>query len=262
MKLQILSDLHLETEDYTPQPAPGADLLVLAGDIDTTWASLSLFANWPVPVVFVPGNHEFDGRDIDEALLALRDQCRQLGIRLLEKEQWITTAPDGRKIRFLGTTRWCDFDLFGDDKRAKAMRASNYFVKVMRATRQGQVFDPIAVREEALRCKNWLSQTLATPRLSADQSPRWDDTVVITHYGPSLRSADPRYGNQPGTASFCNDDEALMPGVKLWIHGHLHCRHDYVISHDAGQTHVVSNARGHGYKREAEHYDGLRCISI
>ena len=72
MKIQVLSDLHLETEELTPQVAPQADLLVLAGDVDSTWAGLSLFENWPVPVLFVPGNHEFDGRDIDQALQGLR----------------------------------------------------------------------------------------------------------------------------------------------------------------------------------------------
>lgn len=263
MRIQVLSDLHLETEDFSPQPAPGANLLVLAGDIDTTWSSLSLFANWPVPVVFVPGNHEFDGRDVDEALLGLRDQCRHLGIRLLEKDCWIATAPDGRRIRFVGTTRWSDFDLFGDSQRARAMRAASYYVKVMRATRQGQIFDPEAVRHEALRCRDWLAHAIKqTPSADAHSESRWDTTVVITHYGPSLQSADPRYGKQPGTASFCNADEDLMPGVALWIHGHLHCRHDYVVHHAQGQTHVVSNARGHGYKGEAEHYDGLRCISV
>ena len=71
-------------EDLSPQPAPWGEFIGTGGDIDTTWSSLSLFANWPVPVVFVPGNHEFDGRDVDEALLGLRDQCRHLGIRLLE----------------------------------------------------------------------------------------------------------------------------------------------------------------------------------
>ena len=34
MKLQLLSDLHLESHPrFVPEPAPGADLLVLAGDI-------------------------------------------------------------------------------------------------------------------------------------------------------------------------------------------------------------------------------------
>ena len=34
MKLQVLSDLHLETDPhFRAVPAPGADVLVLAGDI-------------------------------------------------------------------------------------------------------------------------------------------------------------------------------------------------------------------------------------
>jgi len=64
MQLQILSDLHLETESYAPQPATGAELLVLAGDIDSTWEGMALFRDWPVPVIFVAGNHEFDGREM------------------------------------------------------------------------------------------------------------------------------------------------------------------------------------------------------
>jgi calcineurin-like phosphoesterase family protein len=90
--------------------------------------------------------------------------------------------------------------------------------------------------------------------------PAWDTTVVITHYAPSPRSADPRYGQQPGTASFCNNDEDLMPGVPLWIHGHLHCRHDYTVAHAQGQTRVVSNARGHSKRGEADHYNDLYWI--
>lgn len=259
MTLQLLSDLHLETEDFTPLPAAGADLLVLAGDVDSSWQGLSRFANWPVPVIFVPGNHEFDGRDIDDALAGLRERACELGFTLLERETTFVTAPDGRVIRFLGTTRWSDFDLFGEAQCSKAMRAASYFVKVMRATRGGEPFGPEAVRVEALRCRQWLADTLA---LVPSASQTWDATVVITHFGPSLLSADPRYGRQPGTASFCNADDDLMPGVDLWIHGHLHCRHDYLVRHDHGVTRVVSNARGHGHKRESDGYDGRCCVRV
>ena len=259
MTIQVLSDLHLETEDFTPTPAPGADLLVLGGDVDSSWQGLSRFANWPVPVLFVPGNHEFDRRDIDDALVGLRERARQLGLTLLERDTAFVTAPDGRVIRFLGTTRWSDFDLFGEAQRPRAMRAASYFVKVMRATRGGEPFGPEAVREESLRCRQWLADTLAMVP-TAEQA--WDATVVITHFGPSLLSADPRYGRQPGTASFCNADDDLMPGVDLWIHGHLHCRHDYLVRHDRGVTRVVSNARGHGHKNESDGYDGRCCVRV
>ena len=79
MKLQLLSDLHLETEAFEPEPAPEAEMLVLAGDIDSTWAGYERFAGWPVPVLVIAGNHEFDDREIGDAWPALRAHCAHLG---------------------------------------------------------------------------------------------------------------------------------------------------------------------------------------
>ena len=256
MRIQLLSDLHLETEVYTPTPAPDAELLILAGDIDSSWAGLELFRGWPVPVLFVAGNHEFDEREITQAWPALRDRCTWLGIRLLECESLVLPDCDGRRIRFVATTRWCDFDLFGAAQRERAMRAATYFMKIMRATRHGAVLDAAAVREEALVCGAWLQSELARPKGA------WDATVVITHFAPSLRSADPRYGAQPGSASFCNADDALIPFADLWIHGHLHCAHDYRVTHAGGSTRVVCNSRGHARKGEADGFEPLRVLEV
>ena len=265
MRLQLLSDLHLETEVFDPQPAPGAELLVLAGDIDSTWRELSRFAHWPTPVIFVAGNHEFDQRELDDAIPALRARCEALGITWLEKQSCIRTDAQGRRVRFVATTRWSDFDLFGVPQQARALRAATYFVDVMRSTQHGAPFDAAAVRVEALACRDWLAAELA--RVPDSTAPAWDATVVITHYAPSVRSADPRYGKQPGTASFCNADDALLPLADLWIHGHLHCRHDYRVAHqnargDPGETRVICNARGHSRKGEADHYNGLLTVEV
>jgi hypothetical protein len=258
MRLQVLSDLHLETEGYSPVPAPQAELLVLAGDIDSTWRGLERFRGWPVPVLYVAGNHEFDAREWRQAWPALRERCASLGLQLLECESQVRTGADGRRIRFVATTRWCDFDAFGPDQRARCQRAGGYFVRVMRATLDGAPFDAAAVREQGLRCRAWLAQEL--PRRAADAPPdqRWDATVAVTHFAPSLASADPRYGQVPATASFCNADDDLLPHADLWIHGHLHCCHDYTVAHAQGRTRVLSNARGHGVKGEgAAHQPGL-----
>ena len=256
MRLQILSDLHLETESYAPEFAEGSELLVLAGDIDATWAGLERFRNWPVPVLFVAGNHEFDGRELTAAWPALRARCDTLGFQFLERDHCIRTDAQGRRIRFVATVRWSDFDLFGAAGRERALRAGGYFMKVMRASRHGAPFDAVAVRDEALACRAWLAAELARP------DDGWDRTVVITHFGPSLRSADPRYGGQPGTASFCNADDDLLPAADLWIHGHLHCRHDYTLAHAGGHTRVVCNARGHARKGEADGYDGRFSVEL
>ncbi len=62
MKIRILSDLHLEFQDWVP-PKSDVDIVVLAGDIHVgdhgiDWAPRSFP---PTPVIYVPGNHEFYG---------------------------------------------------------------------------------------------------------------------------------------------------------------------------------------------------------
>jgi len=255
MKLQLLSDLHLESEAFEPEPHPDAELLVLAGDIDSTWAGYARFADWPVPVLAVAGNHEFDGRELNEAWPALRAHCAAFGIRLLERESLVIAARDGRRVRFAGTVRWCDFDAFGPTRHPQAMRAGSYFQRVMNSTLGGAPFDAAAVRREALACRAWLAEEL--PKTGA-----WDTTVAITHFAPSLASADPRYRLANSTASFCNADDDLLPHASLWLHGHLHCRHDYTATHaDGRRTRIVSQARGLADKREPDGYDAARLIA-
>lgn len=262
MKLQLLSDLHLETEDFDPEPAPGAEVLVLAGDIDAGWTGYERFAGWPVPVIVVAGNHEFDGRELHEAWPRLREHLQRLGFTLLQRETAIVTAADGRRVRFVGATRWSDFDLFGAAQRERAMRAAAYFMTLMAATRGGAPFDAAAVRDEGLACRAWLDQAL-TRRPGAADGACWDRTVVVTHFAPSLKSADPRYGAQPGTASFCNADDDLVPRADLWLHGHLHCRHDWRVPRPGRRpARVVCNARGLVAKGEAEGHEPLFTVEV
>jgi hypothetical protein len=259
MLLQLLSDLHLETETFDPEPASGAEFLVLAGDIDSSWQGLRRFRDWPVPVLFVPGNHEYDRRDFAQARAGLRALSDELGFTLLDDSACLRSDAQGRCVRFLGSTRWSDFDVFGADQRDRAMRAGSYFQRGMAATVDGAPFDAAAVRRQALQCRAWLAQELALGECSAE----WDATVVITHFAPSLRSADPRFGEQPGTASFCNDDEALLPLARLWLHGHLHWQQDYLFAHPSGSNvRVVCNARGHGCKNEPARFDPHCLIEV
>ena len=251
MRLQLLSDLHLETEVFDPHPIAGAELLVLAGDIDAGWQQLERFAHWPVPVLMVAGNHEFDGHDLRQAWPALRARCDTLGIRLLECERWIHTSATGHRLRFVGTVRWSDFDGLGIAQRERAMRAAGYFLRLMNSTCDGAPLDAVRMRDEALACRRWLEHELRQPALG-----RWDSTVVVTHFAPSARSADPRFGRQPGTASFCNADDDLLPYADLWLHGHLHCRHDYTVDRPGrAPTRVVCLSRGLQDKGETQDFD-------
>lgn len=271
VKIQLLSDLHLEVHPhYRPQPAPGADLLVLAGDIGS-YQSGSLLAGddfglerfsprlgWPVPVVYVPGNHEYDNLDFDEAHQRLRAACERLGLTWLERE--VLTL--GR-VRLVGTTLWADFDALATDEaraaagpaallkaREKAYRAANFYLQKTGATRGGQPWLAEGWREQALVCQQWLREALATP---------FDGTtVVVTHFAPSLRSADPRYGLTPGTAGFCNSLDDLLPRAQLWLHGHLHCQQDY----RAQGCRVVANTLGYATKGEQEGFRDQLVLEV
>ena len=243
MRIQLLSDLHLETETFAPRPAPGADLLVLAGDIDAQHTKIDLFRDWPVPVIYIVGNHEHDRKDFDQTIDALRERCHRLGFTMLHREQ-TRLVHEGRKIRVLGTTLWNDFELFGPEGIERSMRAARYFAEqVQCATRHGRPMGVAELREEGVLCRDWLRDQLTNPAHRSDQD---DATLVITHFAPSLRSNDARYPVNASTASFCNAYDDLIPHCTLWMHGHLHCRHDYRV----GQARVVCNSRGLASKGE------------
>lgn len=258
MNIQLLSDLHLEENlGFMPQPAPGADVLVLAGDIGSYQQGSALtavgdedfglgrFADWPMPVIVVPGNHEYDTLDFDATHARLRATCERLGLRWLERETLVLHG-----VRFVGTTLWADFDALvprgptttlGEqlDARHKAFRAADHYLRIAGTTRHGQPFLAQEIREHALLCQDWLRAALAQPF----DGP----TVVVTHFAPSLRSHDPRYGLQPGTAGFCNALDDLLPLADLWLHGPLHCANDW---RDASGCRVVANPLGYADKGE------------
>lgn len=259
MNIQLLSDLHLEVHPhFQPTPAPTAELLVLAGDIgsyqegsllsdaDFGLKRFSPLHGWPTPVLFVPGNHEYDGLDFDATHARLRETCERLGIVWLER---VVTQIAG--VRFIGTTLWTDFDALGpaaDDPgatlaqqllaREKAFRAANYYLRKNSSLRNGAPMLAQQLREEGIDCQQWLQEALLVPH----DGP----TVVVTHFAPSLRSADPRYGLTPGTAGFCNALDDLLLRADLWMHGHLHAPSDYV--HNGCR--VVANPLGYVRKDE------------
>lgn len=317
MRIQVLSDLHLEAApEFKAIAAPHSDVLVLAGDIgsyqsksqllDGPWADadfglgqFSPFRGWPTPVLYVPGNHEYDGFDFDEAHARLRATCDRLGIIFLERSQWLAPWKDvhGCPVRFVGTTLWSDFDALAPEPkldtppsasvdltpqalaqqlnahkqaheqaheqahkqahvkarekaREKAFRAANYYLQKSATTRNGQPFLAASIREHAIQCQRWLTDTL--------NQPFEGSTVVVTHFAPSLHSADPRYGRTPSTAGFCNALDHLLPHAKLWIHGHLHAPSDYRHNN----CRVVANPLGYSRKKEQVHFSAQQMYEL
>jgi hypothetical protein len=151
-------------------------------------------------------------------------------------------------VRFVGTTLWSDFGALGAPE--KAYRAANFYLKKTQTTREAEPWLAQGVHAQALVCQRWLQNALATPFEG--------DTVVVTHFAPSLKSADPRYGLSPGTAGFCNTLDDWLPQAKLWLHGHLHAPSDYVSE----GCRVVANPLGYARKNEQVTYRPNLLIEV
>ena len=239
MRIQLASDLHLEflaqqfPGECTLAPAPGADVLVLAGDIGNGRLAIALFANWPVPVVYVAGNHEFYGRDWMSTRHALREAAQGTAVRFLDNSAVVLSG-----VRFLGSTLWTDYRYPCPLSQRESMDLASISLNDHRRIyADGNLFTPDMALAEHQQTRAWLQAQLALPYSGK--------TVVVTHHGPSLLSVHPRYAGDPLNAAFVSDLGDLMRGVPLWLHGHVHDSFDYALN----GCRVVVNPRGYPRNR-------------
>lgn len=243
MKIQLASDLHLEflQRDSPGErligPVPGADVLVLAGDIADGAHGFKLFADWPTskatPIIYVAGNHEFYGHAIEPMREKMREGAALNSIHFLENESVVIEG-----VRFLGTTLWTDYRLRSDCTRSQLMEIAQRSLndhQLIRTGRNRFTAQDALDRHEAARA--WLKSELDKPFAGK--------TVVVSHHGPHPLSVHPRYVGDHLSAAFVSDLSALMPGVDLWLHGHVHDGFDYQV----GRCRVVANPAGYVLNR-------------
>jgi predicted phosphodiesterase len=233
MRIRVLSDLHLEFCDWTP-PAADADVIVLAGDIHVGVQGLEWAREqFPTtPVIYVAGNHEFYGGQMNEVLAALRKVAARLGIYLLDGDELVLGD-----TRFLGATLWSDFALYGTGSALlQAMNDAERGMNDFRLIRHsdGECFRPEHARAINLAQVEWLAgkckETFDGP------------TVVITHYLPHAHSIHVKYQDDRLNPAFASDLTRLVGSpVTLWIHGHTHESFDYVLN----GVRIVCNPRGY-----------------
>lgn len=251
MKLQIMSDLHLEFSAFEPHGSD-ADVVVLAGDIAVgtkgiDWAHQA----WPdKQIVYVPGNHEFYGLNRTEALEDMRNIAAQNGnVRLLDENEIVIGG-----VRFLGCTLWTDFMLFGQDRKLAAMQEAQEYLADFRmitdfvvrpgwTSDQRIVFTPEMSELLHAHALAWLKSRLAVP---------FDGkTVVVTHHLPSRLSVADRFKQELLSACFASNLDHLFGKMDIWVHGHTHDNFDYV----SNGTRVVCNPRGYVTYQGTENFD-------
>ena len=248
MKIQVASDLHLEIlssrfPGYRVVEQTDADVLVLAGDIHSQDQAVAAFADWPVPVVLLNGNHEFYGASPERATVSLQLAAgRSANIHYLENQAWALG-----NVRFLGCCLWTDYELYGaaDEAMEVAQRLLMDHSRIR--VDDHMPFLPRHAREIHRASLEWLRVQLAIPHSGK--------TVVCTHHGPSAQSTHARFVDNPLNPCFMSNLDDLMQHADLWIHGHVHNSFDY----HAGRARVVVNPRGYPLNfRQAANVGDLR----
>lgn len=236
MNVQLASDLHLETLDRDLaggrliEPAPQADVLVLAGDIHSGTRAVEVFRDWPVPVVYVAGNHEFYGLGWEETRAALRQACVGTRISFLDDD-----VAEIAGVRFLGCTLWTDFTWPGMSHE-ECVQAVDADLDRHRIHTRAGLLRSRQLLEDHRRSRRWLERELARPYDGC--------TVVVSHHGPHRDSIHARHAGNLLNAAFVSDLSLLLPGVDLWLHGHVHDSFDYRV----GRCRVVANPAGYALK--------------
>ena len=249
MKLHILSDIHnefLRAGRYDPHHLwtgtihdTGADLIILAGDIDTGLNGVDWMQaeseRLNTPVIYVLGNHEFYGHEYFGLKAEISARCKGTHVHLLDCQEWIFND-----VRFLGLTLWTDYEVNPAIPRDLALHYAGQSISDHRLIRyKGDEGDGRFMPEHALglhiKEKQWLMDRL--------DEPFQGRTVIITHHAPHTVCDHPDYPDSPIGPAFYSNLDDLITGhdIHLWVFGHTHTN----VNTEVDGTHILSNQAGY-----------------
>ncbi len=277
MKIQIVSDLHLEFGDIEIKNA-GADVLVLSGDIcvaddlynhpyGTTDGIIKLgkrqeaakryreffqrVSNEFDEVVYVAGNHEHYHGKWQKTHTVLADEMDSYGnIHYLNRSLVIIKG-----VTFLGATLWTDMNK-GDPLTLHAIRdMMNDFSCIRDDTRGFTALKPDTAAKAHKDALGYFKAVI-------NDSDKDSKFVVVTHHAPSFMSVPEQYKHETlmngGYASDLSEFILDHDQIKLWTHGHMHDPSDYLI----GETRIVCNPRGYEGYGEAINFNSQKVVEI
>ena len=229
MKLQILSDIHIEHHmdggrDFVKSMDPtGVDVLILAGDIGTFFRGQELYAFFGMvckkypKVLYILGNHEHYQYDPTRTARGVKELKKIFADQLTVLDSSFVYEFGGK--RFFGDTMW-----YQD-------RPDNFM---------HEEFFPDF--KWIKHCKPFVYDQNPVFRANADKLVQKGD-IVITHHLPSDRSVCPSWKASQTNRFFVSamDDLIADRQPALWIHGHTHTGCDYV----ADNTRIICNPFGY-----------------
>lgn len=266
MKIGIVSDLHLEFEEISLHNTDNVDVLVLAGDIcvvndlyrsdpereipnDKAYKMISasryrkffkeVSERFP-EVIYVMGNHEFyEGKWVKYIDVLRQELQKYPNITLLERD--VKLIGD---VAFLGGTLWTDMNK-EDPLTLHAVSSMMNDYSVILNDSVG--YTKLRPYHTVVRHRQTVDfiKMLVSLKLS-------EKYVVVSHHAPSILSVEPNWKDHllMNGAYYSDLSDFILDRdqIKLWIHGHTHSPHDYLL----GDTRVVCNPRGYPGEGKAE----------
>lgn len=234
-----MSDLHVElTRGWDLPPVgerPPFDVMIVAGDLVTR---MERGVRWLLErvadrmVLYVPGNHEMFGADIDRTVEKARQAAAGSNIRILQNGS--ETIGD---CLFVGATFWTDFELFGN--RAYAMNRAGEVMNDYRRIRKRCYAERLRPIDTVVRHRE--SREFIARTIRATSARR---KVVITHHGCVRQAVRQGMEDDIISAAYVSDCPELLDGVDVWIYGHTHERREFRLC--GKRTLIISNAKGYG----------------
>lgn len=270
MKLQLISDLHLDINRNYPFSLPDSETFtVIAGDISAYTDEAVKWIHENVKQgVFIEGNHiGYSGKkhSIQYYQTKLENEFPIDGS--------VSYLYDNYKVVndvvFVGGIMFTDFRLYGEGTLFFAKQASlnglndyryNYYnAEFLRPTDAQDVYGII----KKVSPSNYETMFYRTKKAIENACELFPDKkiVVVTHHAPSERSIDEIYKTSKSNASYASNLENFIldhPNIKLWCHGHIHTSSDYMI----GDCRVVCNPRGYEKYEYNNGFESRKVIEI
>lgn len=232
-RIRILSDLHRE---FGPSEIPklDADVVVLAGDIDTKQNALPWIREFcgHTPTAYVCGNHEFYGDKLPRVTERLIEATQDSNIHVLEDDFF--TVGDWH---IYGCSLWTDMELI-DDWHYAASVANECMNDYKRIRNSARGYRKLSAQDTRLIHQRSI---MRMEDFFANHDPA--RTIVVTHHAPSMLSLEESSRDKTISAAYASRLDHLIQRYQppLWIHGHIHHSNDYRI----GNTRVLSNPQGY-----------------
>ncbi|AMM43667.1 metallo-phosphoesterase [Pectobacterium phage vB_PcaM_CBB] len=251
MKFITFSDTH-DSVDFVNNVAGDKEtILLLPGDIGEVRRfnkyrnMVEVLSSKFKEVLLVPGNHEYYRSNITKVHRVLKELDDSISnFHFLQNDFRIFDD-----VLILGGTLWTDYDNGNPVTKLQAQLGMNDYRCIRHGTPTEywkRPFTPDDAEFFHHETKSFLKETLDKQREVCHNLK----TVVMTHHAPSFASVDPIYVGDHLNGCYCSNMDYFVDSlnVDVWIHGHIHSSHDYML----GDTRVICNPRGYEFGTQHE----------